>query len=155
MLFSNTPKVIPSEAMMNENSPICVSVKPDCTASFSGWPVASIPIVPKIIIPTMTTTLSKAMVPACSTIISGLTIIPTEMKKTAPNKSLTDTITRSMRSASTVPARMEPITNAPNAIEKPLFTASTAIKKHNPMAMISIISSLMMRRIFLNTVGNK
>ena len=149
-----TPSDRPNEAMINENSPIWVSANPDCTAILSGCPVASMPKVPKMIIPTTTTTLSSAMVPQCWTMMSGLTIMPTEMKNTAPNRSFTGIMTRSMRSASFVPASIEPITNAPSASEKPDSTEKMAIKKHNPMAMISIISSLSTRLNRLNSVGN-
>ena len=54
-LLSITPSDIPSVAMINENSPICVSENPDSMAMRSGWPVTSIPNVPNIIMPTMTT----------------------------------------------------------------------------------------------------
>ena len=50
---------------------------------------------------------------------SGLTSIPTEIKNTAPNRSLTGCITFSIRSASFVPAKIEPMTKAPKAEEKP------------------------------------
>ena len=142
MRLSSTPSDKPSVAMINENSPICVRQKPDSMATLSDCPVASMPNVPNNIIPTITTTDSSAIVPAYSMMIVGLTIMPTDMKNTAPNKSFTGLTMRSMRSASLVPANMEPMTNAPRAIEKPLFTENTAIKKHKPIAMTSIISSV-------------
>ena len=46
---------------------------------------------------------------------SGLTNMPTDTKKMAPNKSLTGDTTRSMLSASTVSANMLPIMKAPKA----------------------------------------
>ena len=144
-LSSSTPSVVPSVAMINENSPICVRLKPLSIAILSGWPVASMPVVPNTIIPTITTTDSSVIVPAYCTITSGLTIMPTEMKKTAPKRSFTGPTMRSMRSASGVPARIEPMTKAPSASEKPLSTENIAIRKHSPMEMMSIISSLMTR----------
>ncbi len=89
----------------------------------------------------------------CWDITVGLTIIPTEIKNTAPNRSLTGEMRRSMRSASIVPARMEPMTKAPNAAENPELIENSTIAKHNPIAMINICSSLMYRLKRLNSVG--
>ena len=111
------------------------------------------PKVPNTIMPTMTTAASRAMTLQCLVITSGLTIMPTEMKKTAPNRSFTGEIRRSMRSASMVPARIEPMTKAPNAAEKPDFIENSTMAKHSPMAMMSICSSLMYRLKRLNNVG--
>ena len=83
----------------------------------------------------------------------GLTIMPTEIKNTAPNRSLTGEMSRSMRSASMVPARIDPMTNAPSAAENPDLMENSTIAKHRPMAMMSICSSLMYRLNFLNVVG--
>ena len=143
MLLSSTPKPVPSVAMIKENSPICVNENPDSMANLRGWPVASMPKVPNTIIPTITTTASRAITLQCCVMTDGLTIIPTEMKNTAPNKSLTELIRRSMRSASIVPARIEPITKAPSAAENPELTENSTIAKHSPMAIMSICSSLM------------
>ena len=51
--------------------------------------------------------------------IAGSTSIPTDTKKTAPNRSLTGAMTFSMLSACTVPARIDPMMNAPSADENP------------------------------------
>ena len=53
------------------------------------------------------------------TIIPGSTIMPTETKKMAANRSFTGFTKRSIFSASSVSASIEPITNAPKAEEKP------------------------------------
>ena len=129
--------------MINENSPIWVNEKPDSIANLSGCPVASMPKVPNTIMPTITTMASRAMTLQCLVITSGLTIMPTEMKNTAPNKSLTGEMRRSIRSASIVPARIEPMTNAPSAAEKPELIENSTMAKHNPIAIINICSSLM------------
>ena len=99
MLGSNTPKLIPNDAMMNENSPICVNEKPVSIATFNDCPVTNIPNAPNTIIPTITTADNSNIGPAYSAIVVGCTIIPTDMKNTAPNRSLTGIVTRSMRSA--------------------------------------------------------
>ena len=114
----------------------------------------SMPAVPNTIIPTITTTARNATVPRYSMIISGFTIIPTEIKNTAPNRSFTGFITCSMRSACTVPANIEPITKAPSAIENPLLAENTAIAKHNPIDITRNISSVMARDTRLKNVGN-
>ena len=80
--------------------------------------------------------------PMYSTIMAGSTIIPTDTKKMAPNKSFTGATNFSMVSASTVSANIEPIINAPNAGEKPTLAARTTIPKHMAKERISIVSSL-------------
>ena len=59
----------------------------------------------------------------------------------APNKFFTGATTFSIFFASTVSARMLPITKAPKAELKPAFVDSTAIKQHIPRATISNTSS--------------
>ena len=105
--------------MMNANSPICVRENPDSMATLSVCPDTSMPKVPNTIMPTMTTAESIRIGAAYSTITSGFTIMPTEMKNTDPKRSLTGTTTCSMRSAKLVPARIEPMMKAPSAREKP------------------------------------
>ena len=122
-------------------------------AVLSGWPVTTMPKVPKVIMPTTTTTASSKMMPALCHMSTGSTIMPTEMKNTAPKRSFTGVMMRSMRSASVVPASIEPITKAPRASENPDHTASVAMPKHSPMAMMSKSSSPMKRLNFLSRLG--
>ena len=68
--------------------------------------------------------------------------MPTEMKKTAPKRSLTGAITCSMRSANIVPARIEPITKAPSSSENPHITEKAAIMKQSPIATTRSVSEL-------------
>ena len=110
---------MPRVAMINENSPICGNDSPDWSAMCSGWPPMSIPTTPNTNLPTITISESITMGSQNSPSTCGLTIMPTEMKKIAPNRSFTGAVIFSMRSASLVPARMEPIKNAPSAAEKP------------------------------------
>ena len=58
-----------------------------------------------------------------------------------------------MRSASIVPARIDPMTKAPNAAENPDLMENITIAKHKPMEIISICSSLMYFLNLLNNVG--
>ncbi len=83
----------------------------------------------------------------------GSTIIPTEMKNTEPNRSLTGETTRSMRSAKLVPASMEPMTNAPSASENPQNTENTAMPRQSPIDTMSSVSELRYRRQVLSSVG--
>ena len=93
------------------------------------------------------------MTSQCSAITAGATIIPTETKKMAPNRSLIGATRPSMCSLSMVSARMEPITKAPSAEEKPTASASATIPKQRPMLTIRRISSLRKRRACLSSEG--
>ena len=95
----STPRLMPSEAMMKANSPIWVSEKPDSMATFRGWPVTSMPKVPNVIMPAITTADSSSIGHQYWTRMAGCTIMPTEMKNTEPKRSLTGMVTCSMRSA--------------------------------------------------------
>ena len=74
---------------------------------------------PKMNFPTITSSDKITIGIQNSPSTCGFTIIPTEMKKTAPKRSFTGAVSFSIRSASLVPARMEPMRNAPSAAEKP------------------------------------
>ena len=139
--------------MMKANSPICVKLKPHCMAVFSGWPAKTTPSVPKVACPTMTANVMITMGQAYSTIMAGSTIMPTEVKKMAPNKSLTGVTSRSICSASTVSAKMDPMMKAPKAAEKPVWAASTTMPKHKAKATMSNVSSLISWRHFFNNRG--
>ena len=84
-----TFNVIPNVAMMNENSPICDKLIPVCIDCFRGCPENSAPIVDKNDCPRITAKVKIPTGTAYFTSISGLINIPTDTKKTAPNKSLT------------------------------------------------------------------
>ena len=89
---------------------------------------------------------------AYSPIIAGSTIIPTETKKIAPNKSLTGLTNRSIDSASIVSARIEPMIKAPKAAENPVLAAITTIPKQSARDTISNVSSLInLRQRFKNS----
>ena len=83
----------------------------------------------------------------------GASIMPTETKNMAPNRSLMGDVSRSMCSLSTVSARMEPIMNAPRADEKPEPVASATMPKHRPRLTMSRISSFRYFLVFLSMVG--
>ena len=72
--------------------------------------------------------------------------MPTDTKKMAPNRFLTGSTSFSMRSASTVSARILPMMKAPKADEKPTFVENTAIAQQSPNATISSTSALMRLR---------
>ncbi len=85
--------------MINANSPICVREKPDSIAMRSDCPVISIPKVPNRIMPAITTPESSNIGQKYSTMTLRSTIMPTDMKNTAPNRSLTGLTTASIDSA--------------------------------------------------------
>jgi len=84
---------------------------------------------------------------------AGSTSIPTDTKKMAPNKSLTGLIICSMRSASIVSARIDPMIKAPKAAEKPVFVATTTIPRHKPSAITSNVSSFISFFTFFRKAG--
>ena len=136
-----TPRETPRVAMMKANSPICVSEKPHCIAVFSDCPDRSTPVVAKNSWPIMTVRVITTIGSQYCPIMAGSTIIPTDTKKMAPNRSLTGLTRRSMCSASMVSARMEPMMNAPKAAEKPVLAARTTMPKHRPRATTRSVSS--------------
>ena len=85
----------------------------------------------------------------------GSIIIPTDTKKTAPNKSFTGLVRCSTFSAEVVSARILPIINAPSSAEKPACTASTTIPKQSPMESINKFSSSNHFFAFFSNVGIK
>ena len=93
------------------------------------------------------------MVAQWATMSAGETIIPTETKKMAPNRSLSGVTTLSILSPSMVSERIEPITKAPRAEEKPTAEAMATIPKQRPMLTMSRISELRYFLAFLSRVG--
>ncbi len=77
------------------------------------------------------------------------------MKNTEPNRSFTGLSTFSIRSAITVPAKIEPMTKAPNSSEKPHITLKIAIEKHNPIETTSSDSLLRNARDRLRNDGSR
>ena len=85
--------------------------------------------------------------------IPGSTSIPTDTKKIAPKRFLTGSTSFIILSASTVSARILPITNAPNALLNPTFVDITAIRQHSPKATIIIVSSFISLRVVRRNNG--
>ena len=139
--------------MINANSPICVKLNPHCIAVLRGCPASSTPKVPKRDWPIITAKVITTIGPAYSIIMAGSTIIPTDTKKMAPNRSFTGFTNLSILSASTVSARIDPMIKAPKAAEKPVWAAITTIPKHNPKETISRVSSLISLRQRFNNSG--
>ena len=109
----------PSVAIMNENSPIWERLIPACKEVLSGCPEMIAPTATNRVFPKITTNTRMAVGRAYSNKSDGLISIPTEIKKIAPNRSLTGLSRCSIFSAWVVSARIEPIINAPKAAEKP------------------------------------
>ena len=138
-----TPKDKPSEAIMNENSPICAIEKPQRIADFKDSPPSMNENVPKTLCPTKMVSTRRAIGIAYSTNILGSTSIPTETKKMAPKRFLTGSTNFSIRSASMVSARILPMIKAPKAELKPTCVEKTAIAQHKPKATTNNTSLLM------------
>ena len=86
---------------------------------------------------------------------SGTISIPTETKNMAPKRSLIGFTIRSILTACTVPASIDPAINAPSADENPMRLAITTIPMQKPTATTSAISSFNSPDIFFNMVGTK
>ena len=86
-------------------------------------------------------------------IMAGSTIMPTDTKKMAPKRSFTGLTSRSICSASSVSARMEPMMKAPNAAEKPVLAATTTMRKHRPSETTSRVSSFIRERVLRRMSG--
>ena len=138
---------------MKPNSPSWARLNPVWTALFRPFPAVSTPSVTKIMSEIRTTRVMTSMVPQCSAITCGATIIPTETKKIAPNISLIGVTSFSIRSDSTVSASIDPITNAPSAEENPTPSAKATMARQSPMLTMSRTSSLMYFFAFLRRVG--
>ena len=141
--------------MIKANSPTCVSEKPDCTATFNGWPASTTPSVPKNTCPASTRHTSSNIGPRYSHSIAGSTIIPTDTKNIAPNRSFTGCTSFSMLALSVVSASSDPITNAPSAAEKPAFVASITIPRQNASATTSSVSPFKYRFTRFSSVGTR
>ena len=83
-----TPKLIPTVAMMNENSPICPKHIPARTALWRLSRESNIPTPEVNDLSTTTTTVMTRICHQYCTKTDGLTIIPTDTKNTAPNRFL-------------------------------------------------------------------
>ena len=131
---------------MKENSPICAIEKPQRMADFKDSPPSINPKVPNKAWPTKIVQTKARMGKAYSAKILGSTNMPTETKKIAPKRFLTGSTNLMIFSASTVSARILPMTKAPKALEKPTLVERTAMPQHNPKATMSKVSLLMSLR---------
>ena len=148
-----TPRLTPKVAMIKENSPICARLNPDCIATFKLSPEAMTPNVAKIIRPISTTKVRIITSTPYSAIIAGSIIIPTDTKKTAPNRFFKGSMRCSICLDSIVSANIDPIIKAPKAAEKPTIEAKRTIPRQSPIATINKVSSFKYFFSFLSIVG--
>ena len=73
--------------------------------------------------------------------------MPTDTKKIAPKRFLTGSTTRMILSASTVSARMLPMTKAPNALLNPTRVERHAMAQQSPNETTVSVSSFINRRV--------
>ena len=147
MKSSITPKLMPTVAMINENSPICPKHIPARTELRRLSPESSMPTPELSDLSTTTTTVMTRICHQYCRRMDGLTIIPTETKNTAPKRFLMGVVSLWIISASSVSARMVPMMKAPKADEKPALLASHTMKKHSPTANTVRVSSDMNLRV--------
>ena len=147
------PRLIPSVAIMNENSPTGARLKLLCNEVRTSTPPNMNENTPTMLRITSTTNVITTIGSQYLASMAGLIIIPTETKNTAANKSFIGETRCSMCSASTVSAKMLPMTNAPKAGEKPANDANTTIRKHKASATISSVSSFISVRALRSNRG--
>ena len=138
---------------MKANSPICARLNPDLMEVFNVCPDNKTPNVEKKAFPMIVTSVIMATGHAYSTSIAGLTNMPTETKKIAPNRSFTGLMMCSICSASTVSASIDPMIKAPSAAENPVSVARTTMPRHRPSAIINKVSSFINRFTFFKIKG--
>ena len=80
---------------------------------------------------------------------------PTEMKKTAPKRFLQGVTRCSTRSAWTVPASKDPARKAPSSVDRPMRSASRAMRKHRAREKMSRTSSFIRPMSFFMAVGRR
>ena len=148
-----TPNDRPSEAMMNENSPICAIENPQRMADFRLSPPSMNENDPSTACPMSIVSTSVTMGAAYCTSICGSTSMPTDTKKMAPNRFFTGSTRRSIFSASTVSASMLPMMKAPKADEKPTLVENTAMAQHMPSVTMSSTSSFTSSRMRRSSSG--
>ena len=140
---------------MKANSPICVSENEHCMEVFSDWPDSRNPQVLRMVWPSMTAAMMLTMGMMYSMMSATSTIMPTDTKKMAPKRFLTGATRCSMVSASTVSARMLPMTKAPKAAEKPAAEAATTMPKQRARAVMSSVSSFISGLSLRSAMGMK
>ena len=142
-----------TEAMMNANSPICDNVNPDLTESSRLAPATNAEAEQTNALTTKVIITNARISFQYSNKICGSIIMPTETKKIAEKRFLILSVRCSIRWLSAVSDKMEPMTNAPSAEEKPTWLATITMAKHRPMEIISRFSSLIYFLNLRNSVG--
>ena len=110
-------------------------------AILTGCPESKTPKLANNICPVITTNVRIRIGILYSHSNAGSINIPTETKNIAPKRSFTGLIICSICSASMVSAKIDPMTKAPKAEEKPAFVAMITIPRHNPRLTINKVSS--------------
>ena len=110
-------------------------------AILTGCPESKTPKLANNICPVITTNVRIRIGILYSHSNAGSINIPTETKNMAPKRSFTGLIICSICSASMVSAKIDPMTKAPKAEEKPAFVAMITIPRHNPRLTINKVSS--------------
>src|SRR5690348_8214015 len=136
------PAAMPSEAITNENSPICAIVKPVRSASRALRPAhMNAPTLHASVLPTITAKANPSAGHNHGSICVGSSSNPIATKKIAANMSRTGRTSRTMRSEQRAGATTTPARNAPSATLKPSQTASRQAPKQMPSAVTSSGSS--------------
>ena len=122
---------------------------------FSDWPESRKPQVLRMVCPSMTAAMMLMIGTMYSMMRFTSTIMPTDTKKMAPKRFLTGATRCSIFSASTVSARMLPMTKAPKAAEKPAAEAATTMPKQRASEVMSRVSSFIRGFSLRRAIGMK
>ena len=122
---------------------------------FSDWPESRKPQVLRMVCPSMTAAMMLTIGTMYWTMRATSTIMPTDTKKMAPKRFLTGATKCSIFSASTVSARMLPMTKAPKAAEKPAADAATTMPKQRARLAMSKVSSFISPFSLRSAMGMK
>src|SRR5471030_1735690 len=137
-----TCKVMPSAAMMKENSPICERPIPTRSEVLPSLPAIKAPRPQESTLPSTTATVITAIGHAYCSRIIGSSIRPMATKKMALNRSRTGSIRRSIFSSCLDSAMIAPIRKAPRTMLYSSLTTNRQKPKHSPSTVISSISLL-------------
>ena len=140
------PSDAPSDARMNENSPIWARLMPVWTDVRTPFPVRNAPSPTAADLPTTTRAMNATTATQCRATRPGSMSMPTETKKMAAKRSRTGRTMSSTACASPDSATREPAMNAPSATEYPAARARYETPKQSPRLTTSSSSESPRRR---------
>jgi hypothetical protein len=127
-------------AITKLNSPICVRLIPDCTATRTGCPDRNAPADTPTDFATSTTSVSARITGQTANALSGSSSMPAATKKMPPKMCRSGSTSGSTRLPTPASASSAPATKAPRATENPSTRANSASVKQSPTLANSSVS---------------